>query len=89
MIIVIVIFQLEAIQIIRYTFSRILKTPPPHVTCLSTFISEITNKNCHVTFLLAPLPPSSVTYYLNGPLVWSNKFEKLQTCLVFLDQSTP
>jgi hypothetical protein len=31
---------------------------------LSTFTSEITNKNCHVTFLLTPLLPPKVSHII-------------------------
>ncbi len=37
-------------------FPHFLGPPSPHVTFLSTFTSEITNKNCYVTFLLTPTP---------------------------------
>ncbi len=48
---------LGTIQIIRDTFWHFLGLPPPpHVTFLSTFTREITNKNCCVSFLLNPSP---------------------------------
>ncbi len=45
------------------TFGEILPPPSPLVTWqrfLSTITSEITNKNCHVIFLLTPLPPCDI-----------------------------
>ncbi len=52
------IVVLGAIQIIRDTFLALFRPPPPMSHFLSIFTSEITNKNCPVTFLLPPpLPP--------------------------------
>jgi hypothetical protein len=71
-------------------FPHFLDTPPPptlhmwHV--LSTFTSEITNKNCHVTFLLTPPPPESITYYFNDPLSKKAISVNIVCSIIFLNR---
>ncbi len=75
-------------------FPHFLEPPPPPMWhFLSTFTSEITNKNCPVTFLLTPPLPPKVSRIIwmapNSVLTWKKVAQfKVNPCYLPLTPET-